>query len=72
VTAARRPVPLLHAKDPGKWLTPGEVAAQLRVGKMSVYRKIHSGELVAARIGRTYRITARDLADYLNRARGAQ
>jgi excisionase family DNA binding protein len=33
-----------------------EVAAMLRVSKMTVYRLVHSGELAGVRVGRSYRI----------------
>ena len=38
-----------------RFLTPAEVADQLRVSTMTVYRLIKSGELRAARIGKSYR-----------------
>jgi excisionase family DNA binding protein len=40
--------PLGSASAGGKFLTVAEVAATLRVSKMSVYRLIHSGSLEAA------------------------
>ncbi len=46
-------------------LTPNEVADQLRVSNMTVYRLIKAGELRAARIGRSYRITEDDVDAYL-------
>ena len=39
-----------------RFLTPAEVADQLRVSAMTVYRLIKSGELRAARIGKSYRV----------------
>ena len=41
----------------------------LRVSKSAVYRLTSSGDLASYRIGRSVRITAADLSDYLNRAR---
>src|SRR4051794_21051461 len=38
------------------FLTVAEVADQLRVSTMTVYRLIKAGDLVAARIGRSYRL----------------
>lgn len=38
------------------FLTVGEVAARMRVSKMTVYRLVHSGELPAVRFGRTFRV----------------
>ena len=36
-----------------QFLTVAEVAARMRVSKMTVYRLVHAGELPAARVGRT-------------------
>ena len=65
MTAARQ----LRPRDPGKWYTPQEIADMLRVSKSAVYRLTSSGDLASYRIGRSVRITAADLSDYLNRAR---
>lgn len=46
-------------------LTAAEVADQLRVSTMTVYRLIRRGELTAVRVGRNYRVRERDLATYL-------
>lgn len=45
-----------------------EVAAMLRVSKMSVYRLIETGELDAVKIGRQYRVTHQALDRCLSRA----
>lgn len=47
-------------------LTAAEVADQLRVSTMTVYRLIRRGELPAVRVGRNYRVRARDLDAYLD------
>lgn len=47
-------------------LTANEVAEQLRVSTMTVYRLVRRGELPAVRVGRNYRIRQRDLAAYLD------
>lgn len=39
-----------------QFYTVAEVAAVMRVSKMSVYRLIHSGELEAVRFGRSFRV----------------
>lgn len=49
-------------------LTVAEVAAELRVSKMTVYRLIHGGELAAHRVGRSFRVPASALDDYLQDA----
>ncbi len=46
-------------------LTAAEVADQLRVSTMTVYRLIRSGELPAVRVGRNYRVRPGDLSAYL-------
>jgi excisionase family DNA binding protein len=46
-------------------LTVAEVAAQLRVSTMTIYRLIRSGELPAVRVGRNYRVRADELEAYL-------
>jgi excisionase family DNA binding protein len=48
-----------------KFLTVAEVASVMRVSKMSVYRMIHSGELEAARFGRSFRVPEKAVHDYL-------
>jgi excisionase family DNA binding protein len=47
-------------------LTAGEVAEQLRVSTMTVYRLIRRGELPAVRVGRNYRVRSEDLEQYLS------
>ena len=46
-------------------LTPNEVAEQLRVSSMTVYRLIKAGDLPAARIGKSFRIREEDVDSYL-------
>jgi excisionase family DNA binding protein len=46
-------------------MTVSEVATSLRVSTMTVYRLINSGELPAARIGRSFRVRTEDLEHYL-------
>ena len=46
-------------------LTAAEVAEQLRVSTMTIYRLIRSGELPAVRVGRNYRVHVEELAAYL-------
>lgn len=44
-----------------------EVADVMRVSTMTVYRLIQAGDLVATRVGRSYRIFERDVDAYLSR-----
>jgi excisionase family DNA binding protein len=46
-------------------VTVAEVAAQLRVSNMTVYRLVQSGQLPAVRVGRSYRIRAEDVDRFL-------
>lgn len=46
--------------------TAHEVAEQLRVSTMTVYRLIRGGDLPAVRVGRNYRVRARDLDAFLS------
>jgi excisionase family DNA binding protein len=48
--------------------TVAEVAALMRVSKMSVYRLIHNGELEAVRFGRSFRVPERAVHAYLRDA----
>jgi excisionase family DNA binding protein len=62
VTAPDRPLPEV------KFLTVAEVAAVMRVSKMTVYRLVHAGELPAVQIGRSFRVPEQAVYDYLDRA----
>ncbi|MFZ5870696.1 MAG: helix-turn-helix domain-containing protein [Actinomycetota bacterium] len=48
-----------------RFLTVAEVAAIMRVSKMTVYRLVHSGELPAVRVGRSFRVPERAVDEYL-------
>jgi excisionase family DNA binding protein len=50
-----------------RFLTVTEVAAIMRVSKMTVYRLLHSGELPGLRVGRSFRVPAQALEAYLGR-----
>ena len=50
------------------FLTVAEVAARMRVSKMTVYRLVHSGELPAVRLGRSFRVTEDDVNDYIRKS----
>ncbi len=50
------------------FLTVAEVAALMRVSKMSVYRLIHAGELEAVRFGRSFRVPEAAVNAYLRDA----
>ncbi|HWM58202.1 MAG TPA: helix-turn-helix domain-containing protein [Pseudonocardia sp.] len=48
-----------------QFLTVAEVAAMMRVSKMTVYRMVHNGDLPAARVGRSFRVPKRAVEDFL-------
>jgi excisionase family DNA binding protein len=48
-----------------KFLTIAEVAAVMRVSKMTVYRLVHGGDLPAVRVGRSFRVSENDVNEYL-------
>ncbi len=50
------------------FLTVAEVAAVMRVSKMTVYRLVHGGELPAVRVGRSFRVAEQAVHDYLREA----
>ena len=51
-----------------QFLTVAEVAAMMRVSKMTVYRLVHSGELPAVRVGRSFRVRETDADEYLRKS----
>ena len=51
-----------------KFLTVAEVATMMRVSKMTVYRLLHSGELPAVRVGRSFRVVEGDVNEYLRKS----
>jgi len=48
-----------------RFVTVAEVASLMRVSKMTVYRLVHSGELPAVRVGRSFRVPESAVHDYL-------
>lgn len=51
-----------------KFLTVAEVATAMRVSKMTVYRLVHSGELEAVRVGRSFRVPEHAVHEYLRKS----
>jgi excisionase family DNA binding protein len=52
-------------RSESKFLTVAEVAAMMRVSKMTVYRLVHGGDLPAVRVGRSFRVKESDVDEYL-------
>ena len=72
-TSAGRPAPAKKAvPGPARaevtFLTVAEVAAIMRVSKMTVYRMVHAGEMPAVRVGRSFRVPEQAVHDYLRDA----
>ncbi|HEU5469808.1 MAG TPA: helix-turn-helix domain-containing protein [Actinophytocola sp.] len=53
---------------PVQFLTVAEVAAMMRVSKMTVYRLVHNGELPAVRVGKSFRVPEKAVHSYLEGA----
>lgn len=51
-----------------RFLTVAEVAAVMRVSKMTVYRLVHSGEMPAVRFGRSYRVPEAAVEEFVRRS----
>ena len=80
VTGALNPVKCSASCGRGNWmagetplsdvrfLTVAEVATIMRVSKMTVYRLVHSGELEAIRVGRSFRVPEQAVNQYLRAA----
>ncbi len=51
-----------------RFLTVAEVATLMRVSKMTVYRLVHSSELTAVRVGRSFRVPEHAVHEYLRGA----
>lgn len=51
-----------------RFLTVAEVAAVMRVSRMTVYRMVHSEELPAVRVGRSFRVPEHAVHEYLRTA----
>jgi len=66
--ASAAPRPVEHALSDVKFLTVAEVAAMMRVSKMTVYRLVHGGDLPAVRVGRSFRVTEDDVNEYLRKS----
>ncbi len=58
----------LPATGQVQFLTVAEVASLMRVSKMTVYRLVHSGELPALRVGKSFRVPEKAVHEYLESA----
>ncbi|MBU0660932.1 helix-turn-helix domain-containing protein [Patescibacteria group bacterium] len=46
-----------------------EIASKLRISKMTVYRYIEAGKLKANKLGKEFRISTEDFADFLEKTK---
>ncbi|MDD9207603.1 helix-turn-helix domain-containing protein [Georgenia sp. 10Sc9-8] len=53
-----------------RFLTVAEVAELMRVSKMTVYRMVHSGEMPAVRMGRSFRVPQKAVEDLISSGLG--
>jgi excisionase family DNA binding protein len=60
-----RSVPTIGGLAGVRFFTVAEVAALMRVSKMSVYRLIHAGDLESVRFGRSFRVPESAVNAYL-------
>lgn len=59
--------PPIMADEGSFLLTVDEIAAQLRVTRMTIYRQIKAGRLGALRVGNSYRVPEAEFAAYKKR-----
>lgn len=55
-----------------RFLTVAEVAELMRVSKMTVYRMVHSGEIPAVRVGKSFRVPEKAVEDIIASGLGDQ
>ena len=58
-------IQLPQNSERARFLTVAEVAGQLRVSTMTVYRLIKAGQLASVRVGKSYRVREDDVDRYL-------
>jgi excisionase family DNA binding protein len=66
--AAKTPAESTGDSSDIKFRTVAEVAAMMRVSKMTVYRMVHNGEIPALRVGRSFRVREEDVNEYLRKS----
>lgn len=63
--------PESRARREGEFLTVQEVAARLRVSKMSIYRLCEAGDIPFVRVGRQFRILTNEFEVWLRQGGSA-
>lgn len=56
---------MMEVKEKPRFFTPAEVAKILRCHVKTVREDIHSGDLIAARVGRAYIVEGQDLEAFI-------
>ena len=63
---------MMETKEEKRFFTPAEVAKILRCHVKTVREDIHSGDLIAARVGRAYIVEAPDLETFIQARKSKQ
>lgn len=50
-----------------RYLSVSQVASEMNISKMTIYRLVDAGDIPALRVGRSVRILEEDLAEYIIR-----
>ena len=50
-----------------RYLSVSQVASEMNISKMTIYRLVDAGDIPALRVGRSVRILEQDLAEYIIR-----
>lgn len=66
MAAVRKPRQQDRSLTEMQFMTVAEVAAAMRVSKMTVYRLLHAGAMPSVRVGRSYRVPRKAVEDYLS------
>lgn len=69
VTRLRRPttkLPIPPQRTVIEWVTVPQIAAELGVSKMTVYRLVHAGEIPSYKVRNLYRVKRTDFDAYLD------
>ncbi len=68
MTIAKDPYPVRVRRPHEVYLSVAEIATELRISKMTVYRLIEGGRLRAGHVGRTLRVREKDFEAFLRTA----
>lgn len=60
---------IVEARKRSNFMTAWEVAAELKVNIMTIYRYINAGKIKAYKIGKEFRILKKDFNTFLNKVK---